>query len=825
MKVTHMSGFSNLRQIGTKLNVLTITLVLVSAAGSSGFVIMQGVRIQRERLVSHGIALATQMARSSEYAMFAEDDLALAQAVDSLRDEEDVVSVALVNAAGEVLAGRMEPGFEPRRISAALPGQQPAVVARDGRNTTDQSYSEVVVPVISDPTQNSASALFLDAPDPGDARVVGFVQLVLSHERLRQSITDFISSSLIVTSLILVGGVVMTVLVTRRITRPLGRLAEVTEAISNDDLDHDIRIDTNDEVGRLSRSFAAMLTRLRSYRAQVDDARQGLEQKVEERTNALKQAANEAVQLAEKADAANRAKSQFLANMSHEIRTPMNGVLGMSELLAKTHQTDQQQRFTGMIRHSANALLSVINDILDFSKIEAGKLRLEQTTFNPRSVVEEVSSLLAEPAHRKGVEVACQCDDDVSTTVRGDEGRFRQILTNLVGNAAKFTREGEIVTRVSVVERQGRIATIRVSVRDSGIGISADALEHVFGGFAQADESMTRTYGGTGLGLTIAKSLTKMMGGEIGVDSEVGRGSTFWFTLPLEEVMDSSPKVEGSHSGLKGLRLLVVEDNETNRLILREQVHSWDMLADAVESAEHALPLLKTAARQGQPYDMALLDMKLPGMDGLELARAIKADPSLASVGLVMLTSVDGSTHSQLDEQAGLAARLIKPVPQQDLYQCLTRVAENGSGSARHDSDGDEAVPGNADRRILLVEDNKINQEVAQEMLVALGCRVDLAENGVEAVAAHANTPYDVILMDCQMPHMDGYEATRQIRRAETAVAGPKGRNDHLHVPIIAMTAHAMEGDRERCVAAGMDDYLSKPITQHDLSGAVLRWW
>ena len=515
---------------------------------------------------------------------------------------------------------------------------------------------------------------------------------------------------------------------------------------------------------------------------------------------------------------ANQAKSQFIANMSHEIRTPMNGVMGMSELLSDTDLSEKQTQFVTAIRSSADALLSVINDILDFSKVEAGKLELETVEFCPRDVVDDVLSLLAEPAHRSDVELVCGLGDDVATAARGDAGRLRQILMNLVGNAVKFTTEGEVVIGASVVDRQSAIATVRFTVRDTGIWISPEAQAHIFDGFSQADGSMTRRYGGSGLGLTIAKSLAALMG----VESEPGHGSTFWFTVRFEEVGERQPAPQDPRANLEGLRVLIVEDNATNRAVLQQQVGSWGMDSAVAESGEEALALLRAGADRGHRYDVALLDMKLPGIDGVALARSIKADQAVASVRLVMLTSMDGSAHAPLEPHAGIEARLIKPVPQRDLRRCLTGLVGQTTDDERDPArtTGPVARRDFRHARILLVEDNPVNQAVARAMLERMEYHVDLAENGAQALTAQERTPYGLILMDGQMPEMDGYEASRRIRQRETRSGGDSAPR----VPIVAMTAHAMQGDRERFLEAGMDDYLSKPFTRAQLSEIVTRW-
>jgi two-component system sensor histidine kinase/response regulator len=513
---------------------------------------------------------------------------------------------------------------------------------------------------------------------------------------------------------------------------------------------------------------------------------------------------------------ASRLKSEFLANMSHEVRTPMNGVLGMTALLLGTDLEPEQREYAQTVQSSAEALLAVIDDILDFSKVEAGKVEFEELDFDLRAVVEDVTGLLAPRADAKDLELACLVPAGVPRALRGDPGRLRQVLTNLVANAVKFTDRGEVVVAVALVE-DGEEVTLRFEVSDTGIGIDAEQRERLFEAFAQADASTTRRFGGTGLGLAICQRLVAAMGGEIGLDSQPGRGSRFWFTARLRRASDRGvAALPQPRADLVGLRVLVVDDNATNRAVLGQLLSAWSMQAHEAPGGAEGLAAAREAAGRGEPFQVAIVDLNMPDLDGLQLARALRADPATVGIRIVLLTSSSQRGEVRLAGEAGIAGYLAKPVRQSQLYDCLALVT------------GEQPAPGpvvtahrlaeaktQARTRILVAEDNPVNQRVAARTLEQLGYLVDLADDGTAAVEAVAATAYAAVLMDCQMPGMDGYAATAAIREREGA-----GR----HTPVIAMTASAMAGDRERCLAAGMDDYISKPVRHEQLRAILAQW-
>lgn len=619
---------------------------------------------------------------------------------------------------------------------------------------------------------------------------------------------------LVLASLFLCIGGLLTWTIGRSITKPLSMLSRAILQQAEGKHEHELPHDKgDDEIAIMTRAVRSVLI--------LQEEQDRLIEKLRESRDETQRSMEALEKAKESAEAANRAKSRFLANMSHEIRTPMNGVLGMTELLLAENLSDEQRRMAETVFLSARSLMQILNDILDFSKIEAGKVAVDSVSFDLRELVEEAVGLFAEHAQRKGLELLCLIGSEIPACLEGDPTKIRQILVNLIGNAVKFTDKGEVAVRAIVVEKEAGALIAGFEVKDTGIGIPFNAQEQIFDSFSQADDSTTRRYGGTGLGLSICRHLAQIMGGSIHVVSLPGSGSTFVFRVPLKISEPASARDSQAYSGpLRNRRILIVDDNESNRLILRQQVECWGTSAMCADSGPAALEMLRQAFVQGTPFDIAILDMMMPGMDGLELVRRIRQEPDVSDVKLIVLTGWYGDISGI--EKTGISAFLTKPIRMSQLYNALVetlcdRIPEPMPLSGESTRPGKIVQFDGGD--VLLVEDNLINQAVAEKMLISLGLNVDTVSTGKEAVEAFPAKSYRLILMDCQLPEMDGFEATRKIREWERSNP-PDGR----HIPIIAVTAHAMTPDREICLSAGMDDYLSKPFDRGQLCRMLARW-
>jgi signal transduction histidine kinase/CheY-like chemotaxis protein/HPt (histidine-containing phosphotransfer) domain-containing protein len=767
---------------------------------------IRGVHNAYGELDTNGRSLAGTVASMAEFAVYTGSVELLDPTMQGLATHPEIAYVRFFDHAGALLAER---SFTSRPVPPLPVSTTAPATVTTARRSRD--YLDVVAPV-----GGGGSADILGGPAIGGGTAVGMLELGLDVDVARRRVRATILPLAVVAILSLLLTTTVMMWLISRITGPLRRLMRATVLVSEGDLDPVIDVRTGDEIEMLAHDFAGMVRRLRDSRTQLDEYRRSLEQKVEERTLELERSTAHAMDLARRADEASRAKSQFLANMSHEIRTPMNGVMGMLELLGRSGLGARQSRLAETAHASAEALLQVINDILDFSKIEAGKLSLEHAEFDLRTVVEDVCDSLAARAHGRGLELACVVDPSLPTRVRGDAYRVRQILINLIGNAIKFTETGEVAVRVRRTS-ESRSASYRFEVTDTGIGIPAVPVPSLFRSFVQVDESNTRRYGGTGLGLAICQNLTQAMGGTIGVQSAEGIGSTFWFELPFDVQLHADHDSARSNIvRLTGHHVVVALANATSRESLLAQLRFWGIAVRGVATAADALDALRETVAADASCDALILDRTLPDGDATSFRALLSREPDLYDTPLIVLSPVIANAQSEID---GVRAQLSKPVRRRELFDTLLSVLAHAPPAVDVQpvtpDAGRAAMNGT---RVLLVEDYEVNLEVSQTLLEDAGCTVAVARNGSEAVAAFERGSFDVVFMDCMMPVMDGYEATQHIREIESR------RRGSVRAPIIALTAAALSEDRDRCLAAGMDDYLSKPVHRDDLNAMLGRW-